>query len=150
MGNIFLSPRNSKMEIGEVYFWTATIHEWRNLLNTGAYKKIITDSLTHLHQKRLIDVYGFTIMPNHIHMIWELLGKNRKELPNASFTKFTSHEIKKDIENNYPTLMEHYYVNEKDRSYRIWQRDPLALKITSREMLKQKLEYIHTNPLQSH
>ena len=33
------------------------------------------------------------------------------------------------------------------RAYQFWQRDPLAIKIFSREMMMQKLEYIHLNPL---
>ena len=150
MQNIFSATRNSGMAIGEVYFWTATIHEWKKLLKPDKYKEILIGSLNYLHQKNLIKVYGFTIMPNHLHMIWELLGKNGNELPNASFTKFTSHEIKIDLENNHPNVLEHFYVNEKDRDHRIWQRDPLAVPLTNRMMVEQKLDYIHNNPLQSH
>ena len=150
MQNIFSSPRNSRMEIGEVYFWTATIHQWKKLLKPDAYKELLTASFNYLHQKNLIKIYGFVFMPNHIHLIWELLSKNGKELPNASFLKFTAHEIKNDLENNHQKVLEQFYVNEKDRSYRIWQRDPMAVQLLSRPMLEQKLDYIHTNPLQPH
>jgi putative transposase len=54
------------------------------------------------------------------------------------------------LEKNHPNVLNHFYVNEKDRNYRIWQRDPLAVRILSREMLEQKLDYIHNNPLQPH
>ena len=36
------------------------------------------------------------------------------------------------------------------RHHRFWKRDSLAIKILSREMLEQKLEYCHNNPLQAH
>jgi putative transposase len=145
MQDFFSNPRNSRMEIGEVYFWTATIYEWKKLLKPDAYKEIIINSLNHLYQNNLIKVYGLTIMPNHMHMIWELLKKNGKELP-----KYTSHEILVDLKKKHQNVLEHFYVNEKDRSYRIWQRDPLAVKILSREMVEQKLDYLHNNPLQPH
>ncbi len=150
MQNIFSPSRNSRMETGEVYFWTATIHQWKHLLKPEEYKKIITDSLTFLHQKNLIKVYGFIIMPNHIHLIWELLAMNGRELPNASFTKFTAHSLEKHLQDNHKNVLEHFYVGEKDRRYRIWQRDSLAIKILSRKMLEQKLDYLHQNPLQAH
>ncbi len=103
------------MEIGEVYFWTATIHQWKKLLKPDHYKQILTESLTFLHQKNLIKVYGFTIMPNHIHLLWEILSTNGKELPNASFTKFTAHMMEENLAKNYPSVLDHFYVGENDR-----------------------------------
>jgi hypothetical protein len=41
-----------------------------------------------------------------------------------------------------------FETNESTRKYRIWQRDPLAIRIYSRNMLEQNLNYIHNNPLQ--
>jgi putative transposase len=41
----------------------------------------------------------------------------------------------------------HFAVNGKDRSYRIWQRDPLAVCMDSKWKVEQKLDYIHNNPL---
>lgn len=61
--------RKSYMEIGEVFFWTATINGWKHLLADDIYKKIIIDSLTNLSERGLADVYAFVIMPNHIHLI---------------------------------------------------------------------------------
>jgi putative transposase len=37
-----------------------------------------------------------------------------------------------------------------DRQYNIWLRDPLAIKIFNLQMLVQKLDYMHLNPLQPH
>jgi putative transposase len=43
-----------------------------------------------------------------------------------------------------------YEVVASDRKYNIWLRDPLAVRILSKEMAEEKLDYIHYNPLQSH
>ena len=43
-----------------------------------------------------------------------------------------------------------YSVAEITRKQRYWKRDPLAVQILSREMMQQKLEYCHNNPLQEH
>ena len=141
------------MDIGEVYFYTSTIIKWKHLLKKDSYKTIIIDSLKVLVERKLLIVYGFVIMrnaaqPNHIHIIWELLAMNGKEMPDTSFTKFTAQQFRKELSINYPQILEMFRSDKNDRSYQFWQRDPLATRIFSKEMLLQKLEYMHTNPMQ--
>ena len=81
------------MELETLYFYTATITNWKKLLAKDKYKDLIISSLKYLIEKKKIVVYGYVIMPNHIHLIWELLTMNGKEMPHASFMKYTSHEL---------------------------------------------------------
>ena len=54
-------------------FFTATMLEWKKLLAPDKYKDIIIDSLRfHVANKR-IKLYGFVIMPNHLHLIWQMM-----------------------------------------------------------------------------
>lgn len=145
---LFDKPRNSRMELGEVYFWTSTIKDWKSLLKEEKYKELIVFELKKLVDKDFIIVYGFVIMPNHIHLIWKLKKKNGKEMPHASFNKATGHLLIKDLKAHDTSKLRLFQVTDKERSYRIWQRDALAIKITSRSMLEQKLIYTHNNPLQ--
>lgn len=148
MNPIFKKPRNSSIELNKVYFWTTTIKDWKNLLNKDKYKQIIIDTLNELVNKNLIIIYGFVIMPNHIHLLWELISMNGKEKPHASFAKKTAHLIVKDLKANHPRVIPFFRVEENERSFRIWQRDPLAVHMDSKDKFEQKLDYIHTNPLQ--
>ncbi|WP_147206417.1 hypothetical protein [Segetibacter aerophilus] len=50
-------------------FFTATILEWKHLLTNNAYKNIIVNSLKFLVKDGWVIIYGFAIMPNHIHLI---------------------------------------------------------------------------------
>lgn len=150
MKDVFHSARKSKMEIEEVYFWTSSIYQWKKLLKPDKYKIIILECLQHLTTQENLVVYGFVIMPNHVHLIWEMLKENGKEMPYASFQKFTSRSIQKDLAIHHPQALELFYLGKRSRNYRFWQRDALAIKMESKGMLEQKLEYIHLNPLQSH
>ena len=100
-----------------------------------------------LCERELVVIYGFVIMPNHLHLIWEMKKMNGKEMPCASFNKITAHSITNDLKINHPKVLSHFKVDEKERIHRIWQRDPLAILMDSREKLEQKLDYIHLNPL---
>jgi putative transposase len=85
--------RNSKMLLGEAYFWTDTIKDWRTLLDNDTYKSIIMECWRELVTRNKIIIYGFVIMPNHLHILWEMMNINGKEMPYASFNKFTSHQF---------------------------------------------------------
>lgn len=140
--------RNSFLEYNETYFWTCTIKDWKHLLKEDNYKELLISSLKKLVDKNLIEIYGFVIMPNHMHSILKPLKPNGKEKPSSSFLKETAHLIKKDLLINDQNILMHFLVSEADRSYRIWQRDALAIELFNEKILEQKLTYIHQNPIQ--
>jgi putative transposase len=151
MENIYLKQvRNSRMNLNEVYFWNNTIKDWKPLLKKEKYKELIIEQLLWLKQRNKIVVYGFVIMPNHLHLLWELLEKNGKEMPHASFNKWTSSNFLSDLRQNHQQVLPFFEERTSERNYRFWQRDPLAVLMDTREKMEQKLDYTHLNPLQSH
>lgn len=138
------------MELGIPYFWTSTLNNWNHLLKDDAYKKIIIKSLQWLCNKNLLAIYGFVIMPNHVHFIWEQLQLNGKEYPKNSFQKFTAHKFQQQLRATNDAGLNYFEHRSIDRDYQFWQRDPLAIEILGRNMAIQKLNYIHYNPLQEH
>ena len=146
----YTGHRNSYTELNHPYFWTITIKNWIHLLQTDDYKNIIIESLQWLCEKELIHIYGYVIMPNHLHLLWSQLKMNGKEFPKNSFEKFTSHQFKLKLQKENPGELKQFVVDASDRNFNFWQRDPLAIKILNREMALQKLDYMHYNPLQEH
>jgi putative transposase len=138
------------MELGTVYFYTATILHWKKLLETEKFKLIVLNSLIHLVEKEKIKVYGFVIMPNHIHMVFENIIMNGKEMPYASFMKFTGHQFLHELRKDNPDLLDLFKVEHKSRDYQFWQRNALPIRMFDRKVCEQKLNYIHENPLQAH
>jgi putative transposase len=65
----YAGKRKSYMEIGKVFFWTATINNWKHLLREDKFKEVAVQSLRTLSERGLIDVFASVIMPNHIHLI---------------------------------------------------------------------------------
>ena len=106
--------RNSRMNFDEVYFWTDTIKDWKHLLKQDKYKELIISSWQELVSRDTIIVYAYVIMPNHLHVIWEMKEPNGKEAANASFNKFTSHQILKDLKINHPKVSPYFRVEEPE------------------------------------
>ena len=145
-----IPPRFSHTELGEIYFWTATIKEWHPLLKKDENKEIIIESLKWLCEKELVRIYAFVIMPNHIHLVWMQLEMNGNEFPKSSLLKYTAHQFAKKLISENDQELNKYKVSASDRRLNFWQRDPMAVLIFNKEMAFQKIDYMHHNPLQEH
>ena len=131
------------------HFFTATNLEWKDLLSNNKYKDIVIESLRFLAKNKRVIVYGFVIMNNHIHIIWQMqAGKKRTDVQ-RDFLKYTAQQIKKDMMINHPDVLKSFRVNAKDRKYQFWERNPLSVEIWSEKVLLQKLKYIHENPVRA-
>ncbi len=129
-------------------FFTATILEWRHLLRSDVYKGIVLDSMRFLVTDNRVAIYAFVIMPNHIHIIWQMRNKQVQHKVQQSFLKFTAQQIKFHLKANHPNLLEDFRVNAADRDCQIWERNPLSIDLFTQPVFMQKLEYVHNNPIQ--
>jgi putative transposase len=130
----------------DVYFFTATILNWNYALVSDERKNDLIDTLKFLKTSGRIILYGYVIMPNHIHLIWQnrLEGSEKwKLLTQGSLLKFTSKKILNDMTEQEKIK---YKVDASDRIYQIWERDPLWINCFNMSVLEQKLNYIHQNP----
>ncbi len=131
-----------------IVFFTVTILEWKQLLKPNKYKEIILASLRFLAKEKRVNIYAFVLMPNHLHLLWEILEPHRPQDVQRDFLKFTGQQIKFDLAQHHPAVLERFRINAKDRQYQIWERNPLSVKCYTRKVIEQKLDYIHHNPLQ--
>ncbi len=129
-------------------FFTATILEWKHLLKEDTYKDIVIKSLLFLKNEGSIVIYAFVIMPNHIHLIWQIQDGFKQEMIQNRLLKFTAQQMKFRLLDTHDTRLPQFLVNAKDRQYQFWERNALSVDLWSQPVFEQKLDYIHNNPLQ--
>ncbi len=134
----------------ELSFFTATILEWKGLLKNDKYKDIILESLKFLTGENRIRVYAFVIMDNHIHLIWHIQFPHILMSVQRDLLKYTAQQIKFDLLANHPSILEQFRVQAKDRQFQFWERNPLSVALFSERVVRQKLDYIHNNPVRKH
>ena len=108
-------------------FFTATILEWKYLLADNAFSDIIISSFQFLVNDGRVIIYGFVIMPNHIHLIWQIQDKHQKSSVQQSFLKYIAQQIKLTMINTGNKEVENYKVKASDRQYQFWERNPLSV-----------------------
>src|SRR5687767_270245 len=100
-------------------FITVTCLEWTPLLQDDRFKDIIMNSLYFLSEKKKVTVYSFVIMCNHFHLIWQMLGNNKREAVQRDFLKYTAQQILKILHKEKSPFLEKLLVHAKDRKYQI-------------------------------
>lgn len=131
-----------------VQFFTATNLNWLPCLQNDSHKQIIIEALKHRVKNNMVTIIAFVIMPNHIHCIWQIHDSLSKEEFQRDFLKFTARSILKFMQMNNDLLLHNLKVSAKDRQQQVWERNSLSVDIFTEEVFKQKLHYIHNNPLQ--
>jgi REP element-mobilizing transposase RayT len=107
--------------IYNVEFFTGTILKWQKLFSNEECKQIVLDSLQWLVNAKRCRIFGFVIMPNHVHILWRISdGFSRAEVQTAFFS-FTAHKLQKWLRINDDKLLENYCVNDVDRKYQFWE-----------------------------
>jgi len=130
-----------------LYFSTYTNLCWIPVLENDEYKNIIIDSLRFLVEDGRIVLYGFVIMPNHIHLIWQIGDKYKLKDVQRDFLKYTSQMIRFKMIESKDGVPSELIVNSRDRKVQIWERNGLSFMLFGYEMALEKLEYIHKNPM---
>lgn len=117
------------------------------MLDPKAHKNIILSSLKFLVDNHRIWLYGYVIMPNHVHFLWRKQDAWINKSIAQNFLKYTAQQIKFNLLAHYPLELSNYKSTQKDRQYHFWERRPHQATMENRIIVEQKLEYIHNNPI---
>jgi len=115
------------------YFVTSSIVEMIPVFTNEKYFQILIDSLKFCQKEKGLKIFYYVLLDNHFHLI--ISGK---ELSNtmASIKRHTAQEIIQQLK-----------VDKKESKYQIWQEGFHPQFMTSNEILNQKIDYIHYNPV---
>jgi putative transposase len=133
-----------------LYFITATLLGWKQLFAEAAYARIVLDSLDWHRRHGHWALYAYVLMPNHLHAIIKPRGEHSISSVLQSLGSFTAHAILARLRDDRRQGLLTFFAQRQDRdagkSHQIWQ--PIQAKnIYSVAFLRQKLEYIHNNPV---
>jgi REP element-mobilizing transposase RayT len=109
----------------------------------------VLDSWRFLQRERGVRIYGYVILENHLH--WIAAGEDLSEQV-GRLKSFTARRILDEMElHGFATLLEELRFfklrHKTDQTYQLWQEGSHPQQIQNEEMMRQKLEYMHHNPL---
>ncbi len=131
----------------DLYFTTASIFRKQHLLKSKRAKKIIIEALEYLSEKKRVVIFGFVIMTNHIHLIWQMEEGETLQKVQHSLLSYSSKPLKELMLASDFLDPGNFLSSRNDRTYQIWKTRPLSIAVTHDKTIAQKLNYIHMNPV---
>lgn len=119
--------------------------------------KLFTVVCAIARKEKGLDVYGYCIMTNHLHLI---IGSETNELSDIvrDFKSFTSREIRKLIEGHSGESRKSWMLsllknaglqNKRNKDWQLWQQHNHPIELNTMERFEQRLNYIHNNPVKA-
>ena len=132
------------------YFMTWTIVGWLPVFTRQESTKIIYDSWRFLQLEREFQLLGYVILENHVHLIATAPNLAAAVKCSKSFTALQIVELlkKRNARQLLRGLAALKLPNKKQSEHQVWQEGSHPKMIETDEMLWQKLEYIHNNPVE--
>jgi REP element-mobilizing transposase RayT len=141
---------------GDYFISFSTVY-WIDVFTRDDYFGCITESLDYCRKNKGMEIYGYCIMPSHIHLIF------RSSLGDPSglirdFKGFTSRKLLKTIEENPQESRKEWMLwmferagkkNSNVKNKQFWQQNNHQIEIWSLKVFEQKLNYIHNNPIET-
>jgi REP element-mobilizing transposase RayT len=148
-GIIMGRSRYTIRETQAPHFLTCTIINWIPVFTRPQTVDIILNALQYRQQYNGWKVYGYVILENHLHLVVQaddLLA----ELP--LFKSYTARQLIDYLkecraERVLKQMAFFRKAHKLDREYQCWEEGSHPQLIQNAEMLRQKLDYIHFNPV---
>ena len=114
------------------------------------------DSLRFCQGNKGLEIYAWCIMSNHVHLI---IGTSQMPMQYIlrDLKKYTSVKIIEAIKENQQESRKEWLLwmferagkkNPNNTNYQFWQQDNHPIELSNNEMMIQKLNYIHQNPVE--
>ncbi len=148
-----MARRNKIFKPNETYFITFTILGWKKIFINDEYCGLIYKWFDYIRKNYKNKIYGYVIMPNHVHALIRVTDKSSKLsvlIMNAK--RFFAYEIVKLLTRDRKYgLLAFFRMRARTKEgakHKLFEDRYDSLIIQSQKLFLEKLNYIHKNPCQ--
>jgi putative transposase len=136
-------------EPDQPHFLTCTVMEWLPLFTRPALVDILLDCWRYQRANQGLRLYGYVVLENHLHFVAQAPELNKRL---SAFKSYTARRIIDHLERNgaervLQRLRFAKRAHKVDRVYQLWQEGSHAELVCSEAVMREKLDYIHLNPV---
>ena len=140
-----------------LYFVSFATVYWIDLFVRPEYNEILLGSLRFCQTEKGLKVFAWCFMPSHVHLIIGTKGKPMQDIL-RDFKSYTSRRLKDEIQ-QHPAESRREWIswmmkqagsrNGNNASWQLWQQHNQPIELCDNNMMDQRLEYLHMNPVVS-
>jgi putative transposase len=135
-------------EIESARYVTFCTHRKIRLLKSDLFKQYVIDSINEAREIFKFKLFGYVLMPEHVHlMVWPMPGSKIGEI--IGFIKMDSAKkmMIKLREIDSKVLPKLLVIRNRLERYVIWQRRCFDFNCLNEEIMWEKINYSHNNPV---
>ena len=142
-----------------LHYLTCSICGWVDLFSRAVYRDIVLDSWRYCAEHKGLQIWGYVIMSNHLHLIASTKAPFRLEEVMRDFKAHTARQFLEVLhDRSQPEsrrewllyLFEYFSRHLRDKQkHQLWQHDNHPIELFSEKVVIQKLQYIHQNPVRA-
>ena len=136
---------------------TFAVVEWVDVFTRKEYRDIVIESIKHCQKEKGLLLHAWCLMSNHIHLAVSATNNDTSDIL-RDFKKFTSKQIIKAIQAHPGESRKEWMMalftkageqNSRNSHYQFWRQDNQPKELYSDYFTKQKIDYIHSNPVEA-
>ena len=137
------------VDVTQPHFMTCTVLHWIPVFTRPETVEILLDSLRFLSGEGL-KVYAYVILENHLHIIAQSaqLDRDMARFKSHTARQVLNYLVEKKVRMVLDQLAFYKKAHKGDRGYQFWQEGVHPEVIKDRDMMRERIEYIHNNPVQ--
>jgi len=151
--------RNYKFHNPEgLYFISFAVVGWLDVFTRNEYKDLFLESVRFCQKDKGLEIHAWCLMTSHVHLVFRSVKGQKPELLIGDLKRFTSKTIVKAIQENpresRKEFLLEFFRKEAAKSsnvshYQFWRHDNKPIELWSTHVTKQKIDYVHQNPVES-
>ncbi len=142
----------------QFYFVTFTVVYWLDVFIRQEYRNILIDSIKYCQKEKGLLVGAWCIMTSHVHLILSTDETSKLEDIIRDLKSYTSRHIRKYMENNPQESRKEWMLwmmkragekKSNNKDFQFWQQHNHPIELSTKEIMLQRLDYIHNNPIEA-
>lgn len=139
------------------YFVSFATVYWLDVFTRQIYFSILEQAVNHCRAEKGMEVFAYCFMPSHVHFVFRSENEDPAGLL-RDFKGFTARKLIKEIEDNPQESRKEWLLWMMERagkkksnvsSKQFWQQHNKPIELWSNKVIRQKIDYIHNNPVES-
>jgi len=132
------------------YYFTSVAHHRLPIFRTDRLKKRLCDAFSEVRSKHNILILAYVIMSDHVHLLVyseKEMSETLRLLNGVSARRIIQYLKENGFERSLFKLRSE--IRERNHKHSVWQHHSDSLDIFGEETFRQKVEYIHMNPVRA-
>ena len=131
------------------HFVTCTVLHWIPIFTRPETVEIVFESLNHLMQNGNLKIHAYVILENHLHLVARSddIAKDMARFKSYTARKIIDHLQEKKVTTILDQLAFYKKAHKVGKAFQLWQEGIAPKQIQSEAMMRERIDYIHHNPV---